>query len=103
MKRTAPFPARSQNGCPTPPRPAAHAPFAALTQDGDASASGSERAGRKLRLTQSPAARPAVKMAAVTMRLPVARKPVGPGAPRGGEKHLVAPGDTITTDTGYMR
>ncbi|XP_064324703.1 exosome complex component RRP4 isoform X2 [Phalacrocorax carbo] len=42
-------------------------------------------------------------MAAISMRLPVARKPVGPGAPRGGEKHLVAPGDTITTDTGYMR
>ncbi|XP_074780019.1 exosome complex component RRP4 isoform X2 [Athene noctua] len=42
-------------------------------------------------------------MAAITMRLPVARKAVGPSAPRGGEKHLVAPGDTITTDTGYMR
>uniref|UniRef100_A0A8D0KSZ4 Exosome component 2 n=1 Tax=Strix occidentalis caurina TaxID=311401 RepID=A0A8D0KSZ4_STROC len=42
-------------------------------------------------------------MAAVSMRLPVARKAVGPSAPRGGEKHLVAPGDTITTDTGYMR
>ncbi|XP_074017325.1 exosome complex component RRP4 isoform X3 [Numenius arquata] len=42
-------------------------------------------------------------MAAITMRLPVPRKAVGPSAPRGGEKHLVAPGDTITTDTGYMR
>ncbi|PKU35889.1 exosome complex component rrp4 [Limosa lapponica baueri] len=42
-------------------------------------------------------------MAAITMRLPVPRKVVGPSAPRGGEKHLVAPGDTITTDTGYMR
>ncbi|XP_064027208.1 exosome complex component RRP4 isoform X3 [Pogoniulus pusillus] len=42
-------------------------------------------------------------MAAVSMRLPVARKAAGPSAPRGGEKHLVAPGDTITTDTGYMR
>lgn len=46
---------------------------------------------------------PALKMAAITMRLPVVRKAVGPSAPRGGEKHLVAPGDTITTDTGYMR
>ncbi|XP_037256338.1 exosome complex component RRP4 isoform X1 [Falco biarmicus] len=42
-------------------------------------------------------------MAAITMRLPVVRRAVGPTAPRGGEKHLVAPGDTITTDTGYMR
>ncbi|NWH70369.1 EXOS2 protein, partial [Piaya cayana] len=42
-------------------------------------------------------------MAAISMRLPVVRKVVGPSAPRGGEKHLVAPGDTITTDTGYMR
>ena len=49
------------------------------------------------------AAPPSLKMAAITMRLPVARKAVGPSAPRGGEKHLVAPGDTITTDTGYMR
>lgn len=42
-------------------------------------------------------------MAAVTMRLPAARSGPSPGASRGGEKHLVAPGDTITTDTGYMR
>uniref|UniRef100_A0A8C4UG21 Exosome complex component RRP4 n=1 Tax=Falco tinnunculus TaxID=100819 RepID=A0A8C4UG21_FALTI len=42
-------------------------------------------------------------MAAITMRLPAVRRAVGPAAPRGGEKHLVAPGDTITTDTGYMR
>ncbi|OXB73514.1 UNVERIFIED_CONTAM: hypothetical protein H355_012481 [Colinus virginianus] len=42
-------------------------------------------------------------MAAVAMRLPAVRKAVGPSAPRGGEKHLVVPGDTITTDTGYMR
>lgn len=42
-------------------------------------------------------------MAAVTMRLPAVRAPLDSSAPRGGEKHLVAPGDTITTDTGYMR
>ncbi|XP_057257530.1 exosome complex component RRP4 [Pezoporus wallicus] len=42
-------------------------------------------------------------MAAVTMRLPVPRKPAVVTAPQGPEKHLVAPGDTITTDTGYMR
>ncbi|POI28681.1 hypothetical protein CIB84_007569 [Bambusicola thoracicus] len=42
-------------------------------------------------------------MAAVAMRLPVIRKAVAPRGPRGGEKHLVVPGDTITTDTGYMR
>ncbi|XP_050176193.1 exosome complex component RRP4 [Myiozetetes cayanensis] len=42
-------------------------------------------------------------MAAVTMRLPQVRGPLGASAPRGAEKHLVAPGDTITTDTGYMR
>lgn len=42
-------------------------------------------------------------MAAVTMRLPAARAPLDSSALRGGEKHLVAPGDTITTDTGYMR
>uniref|UniRef100_A0A674HIM9 Exosome complex component RRP4 n=1 Tax=Taeniopygia guttata TaxID=59729 RepID=A0A674HIM9_TAEGU len=43
------------------------------------------------------------KMAAVTMRLPAVRAPLDSSAPRGGEKHLVAPGDTITTDTAYMR
>ncbi|RMB93412.1 hypothetical protein DUI87_30107 [Hirundo rustica rustica] len=42
-------------------------------------------------------------MAAVTMRLPAVRAPLSSSAPRGAEKHLVAPGDTITTDTGYMR
>lgn len=42
-------------------------------------------------------------MAAVTMRLPAVRGPLDSSAHRGGEKHLVAPGDTITTDTGYMR
>lgn len=46
---------------------------------------------------------PAPKMAAVAMRLPVIRKAVGPSGRRSGEKHLVVPGDTITTDTGYMR
>lgn len=49
------------------------------------------------------AAPPVPKMAAVAMRLPVSRKAAAPSGPRGGEKHLVAPGDTITTDTGYMR
>lgn len=42
-------------------------------------------------------------MAAVTMRLPALLAPLDSSALRGGEKHLVAPGDTITTDTGYMR
>ncbi|XP_062361537.1 exosome complex component RRP4 isoform X3 [Cinclus cinclus] len=37
------------------------------------------------------------------MRLPAVRAPLDSRARRGGEKHLVAPGDTITTDTGYMR
>ncbi|XP_072739380.1 exosome complex component RRP4 isoform X2 [Ciconia boyciana] len=59
--------------------------------------------GRRVRTGSSALPPPALKMAAITMRLPVARKAVGPSAPRGGEKHLVAPGDTITTDTGYMR
>ncbi|NXT84713.1 EXOS2 protein, partial [Zapornia atra] len=42
-------------------------------------------------------------MAAISMRLPEFRKPVVPSVSRGEEKHLVLPGDTITTDTGYMR
>nr|XP_048679350.1 exosome complex component RRP4 [Caretta caretta] len=42
-------------------------------------------------------------MAAVEVRLPVARKLVAQSLAQGSDKHLVAPGDTITTDTGYMR
>uniref|UniRef100_U3IYI7 Exosome complex component RRP4 n=2 Tax=Anas TaxID=8835 RepID=U3IYI7_ANAPP len=90
----------------TPPSPFT----AALTQDGGAHASGaplsasSQDGGRKARVEGGAAAAPPVpKMAAVTMRLPVARKVVAPSGSRGEEKHLVAPGDTITTDTGYMR
>lgn len=80
---------------------------AALIQDGGARASGAfsptaNMAGGS-RTWMGLAAPPALKMAAITMRLPVPRKLVGPSASRGGEKHLVAPGDTITTDTGYMR
>lgn len=82
---------------------------AALTQDGGAHASGvlfasSQDGGRKARVEGGAGAAPPVpKMAAVAMRLPVSRKAAAPSGPRGGEKHLVAPGDTITTDTGYMR
>ncbi|KAM3825754.1 LOW QUALITY PROTEIN: exosome complex component RRP4 [Vipera latastei] len=46
-------------------------------------------------------------MAAVEIRLPAARKLLASNLPRGssssGERDLVAPGDTITTDPGYMR
>lgn len=42
-------------------------------------------------------------MAAMEVRLPVARKLVGQDLARGSGRDLVAPGDTITTDTGYMR
>ncbi|EMP34676.1 Exosome complex component RRP4 [Chelonia mydas] len=42
-------------------------------------------------------------MAAIEVRLPVARKLVAQSLAQGSDKHLVAPGDTITTDTGYMR
>ncbi|XP_065274831.1 exosome complex component RRP4 [Emys orbicularis] len=42
-------------------------------------------------------------MAAIEIRLPVARKLVVQSLAQGSDKHLVAPGDTITTDTGYMR
>lgn len=37
------------------------------------------------------------------MRLPVARKPLSEALGRDTKKHLVVPGDTITTDTGFMR
>lgn len=40
---------------------------------------------------------------AVEMRLPVARKPLSESLGRETKKHLVVPGDTITTDTGFMR
>uniref|UniRef100_A0A7N5KGY1 Exosome component 2 n=1 Tax=Ailuropoda melanoleuca TaxID=9646 RepID=A0A7N5KGY1_AILME len=40
---------------------------------------------------------------AVEMRLPVARKPLSESVGRDTKKHLVVPGDTITTDTGFMR
>ncbi|KAJ6651993.1 hypothetical protein lerEdw1_015850 [Lerista edwardsae] len=45
-------------------------------------------------------------MAAMEVRLPVARKRLGQTLARGaaeGGRDLVAPGDTITTDPGYMR
>ncbi|KAJ7307989.1 hypothetical protein JRQ81_008488 [Phrynocephalus forsythii] len=46
----------------------------------------------------------AAAAASMEVRLPVARKRVAPGFPRGsGDRDLVAPGDTITTDPGYMR
>lgn len=37
------------------------------------------------------------------MRLPKARKPLSESLGRDSKKHLVVPGDTITTDTGFMR
>ncbi|KAG5211039.1 hypothetical protein R6Z07F_003737 [Ovis aries] len=40
---------------------------------------------------------------ALEMRLPVARKPLSESLGRESKKHLVVPGDTITTDTGFMR
>uniref|UniRef100_I3M735 Exosome component 2 n=1 Tax=Ictidomys tridecemlineatus TaxID=43179 RepID=I3M735_ICTTR len=40
---------------------------------------------------------------AMEMRLPVARKPLSETLGRDPKKHLVVPGDTITTDTGFMR
>ncbi|XP_045627146.1 exosome complex component RRP4 isoform X3 [Ursus americanus] len=40
---------------------------------------------------------------AVEMRLPVARKLLSESVGRDTKKHLVVPGDTITTDTGFMR
>uniref|UniRef100_A0A8C3W5Y6 Exosome component 2 n=1 Tax=Catagonus wagneri TaxID=51154 RepID=A0A8C3W5Y6_9CETA len=40
---------------------------------------------------------------AMEMRLPVVRKRLGEGLGRETKKHLVVPGDTITTDTGFMR
>ncbi|XP_077161330.1 exosome complex component RRP4 isoform X2 [Paroedura picta] len=45
-------------------------------------------------------------MAGVEVRLPVIRRRSSQSLPRGageGERDLVAPGDTITTDPGYMR
>ncbi|KAL7980867.1 hypothetical protein Chor_002021 [Crotalus horridus] len=44
-------------------------------------------------------------MAAVEFRLPAARKRLASNLPHssGGDRDLVAPGDTITTDPGYMR
>ncbi|XP_038193286.1 exosome complex component RRP4 isoform X2 [Arvicola amphibius] len=40
---------------------------------------------------------------AMEMRLPKARKPLSESLGRDSKKHLVVPGDTITTDTGFMR
>uniref|UniRef100_A0A2K6SWS1 Exosome component 2 n=1 Tax=Saimiri boliviensis boliviensis TaxID=39432 RepID=A0A2K6SWS1_SAIBB len=40
---------------------------------------------------------------AMEMRLPVARKPLSERLGRDTKKHLVVPGDTITTDTAFMR
>lgn len=40
---------------------------------------------------------------ALEMRLPVARKPLSESLGRESKKHLVVPGDTITTDAGFMR
>ncbi|XP_062937993.1 exosome complex component RRP4 isoform X2 [Cynocephalus volans] len=40
---------------------------------------------------------------AMEMRLPVARKTLSETLGRDSKKHLVVPGDTITTDTGFMR
>ncbi|GAB1286212.1 Exosome complex component RRP4 [Apodemus speciosus] len=40
---------------------------------------------------------------ALEMRLPKARKPLSESLGRDSKKHLVVPGDTITTDTGFMR
>ncbi|XP_004640506.1 exosome complex component RRP4 [Octodon degus] len=40
---------------------------------------------------------------AMEMRLPAARKPLSEVLARDTKKHLVVPGDTITTDTGFMR
>lgn len=40
---------------------------------------------------------------AMEMRLPAARKPLSERLGRDTKKHLVVPGDTITTDTGFMR
>ncbi|KAH0615408.1 hypothetical protein JD844_004605 [Phrynosoma platyrhinos] len=55
-----------------------------------------------------PSAKMAAVAAAVEVRLPVARRRAAQSLPRGagatnGERDLVAPGDTITTDPGYMR
>ncbi|XP_053551336.1 exosome complex component RRP4 [Bombina bombina] len=40
---------------------------------------------------------------AVEVRLPVARKRLSETVVPDGSRHLVSPGDTITTDTGFMR
>ncbi|XP_038601513.1 exosome complex component RRP4 isoform X1 [Tachyglossus aculeatus] len=40
---------------------------------------------------------------AVEMRLPKARKPFSDHVDGDGQRHLVVPGDTITTDPGFMR
>lgn len=40
---------------------------------------------------------------ALEMRLPKARKSLTESLGRDSKKHLVVPGDTITTDTGFMR
>ncbi|XP_026110693.1 exosome complex component RRP4 [Carassius auratus] len=44
-------------------------------------------------------------MASVEMRLPAVHKPVSPAASQSNrdDKHLVVPGDVITSDTGFMR
>uniref|UniRef100_A0A2K5I5K5 Uncharacterized protein n=1 Tax=Colobus angolensis palliatus TaxID=336983 RepID=A0A2K5I5K5_COLAP len=41
-------------------------------------------------------------MRAMEMRLPVACKPLSERLGRDTKKHLVVPGDTVTTDTGFM-
>lgn len=60
--------------------------------------------GRELRRLcgAAPAQVIGAKMA-LEMRLPRARKPLSESLGRDSKKHLVVPGDTITTDTGFMR
>ncbi|KAG8509483.1 Exosome complex component RRP4, partial [Galemys pyrenaicus] len=61
--------------------------------------------GQELRSRKSraaPAQSIGAKMA-MEMRLPVARKPLSESLGGDTKKHLVVPGDTITTDTGFMR
>jgi len=106
VKHTTPFPARNQNGRPAPSAPSQHRrPHSRWRRRGFGRAlASSQHGGRKAGADGAVGgAPPALKMAAVSMRLPVPRKAVGLSGPRGGDKHLVAPGDTITTDMGYMR
>lgn len=106
VKPTTPLPARNNNGRPAASLPSHHrCPHSRWRRPRLRRVlASSQHGGRKARVDGIAGAAPRpCKMAAITMRLPVARKAVGPSAPRGSEKHLVAPGDTITTDTGYMR